>query len=145
MEGLVALMEIVMTDPAGTFLLAFRLAHPPGHPIIQAPIPYLAVDDQGQPIGELRSCAVGWTDRTYELWNQGEAFMTVPSASRSQPYPLLMRGTPVATITESNRLLGKPTLATWTVRFSAPCPHLPALALATYVAAKRGGSSVLMT
>lgn len=141
-EGLVGMMEVVMTDPAGGYLLAFRLAHLPGHPVPQAAIPYLAVDDQGQPIGELHQRMVGLIGHSYELWSQGEALLTVSSASRSQPYPLLMRGTPVATITEAAPRLGLSTEGSWTVRFNAPCPHLPVLALATYVAASRGRGGV---
>ena len=142
MQGPVGTMEVVMTDPSGGFLLAFRLAHRPGHPRVQVTIPYLAVDDQGQPIGELRDRMVGLVGRSYELWSRGEAFMTVRPASRSHPYPLLMRETPVATITEAAPRLGQPTEGTWTIRFSTACPHLPVLALATYVIASRGGGSI---
>ena len=142
MEGWVGIMEIVMLDPSGQFLLAFRLAHPPGHPIVQGPIPYLAVDDQGRTVGELRRDFVSLTVRSYELWSQGEPYLTVSSPSRSQPSPLLLRGTPVATLTEARPFLAKPSAGTWTVRFSAPCPHLPVLALATYVAANRGAGTI---
>jgi len=142
MEGLVGLMEMVVFDPAGRFLLAFRLARLPGRPLVQIGIPYLAVDDQGQTIGELRRRAVGLTGRSYELWNQGEAVLTVPSPSRSQPYPMLLRGAPVAMITEEIPMLAKAGQGTWTVRFSAPCPRLSVLALATYVATSRGHSGI---
>ncbi|HYA53980.1 MAG TPA: hypothetical protein VEG42_00055 [Thermoplasmata archaeon] len=142
MEGLAALTEMVMTDASGQFLLAFRLARAPGRPLIQVGIPYLAVDIQGQTIGELRHRAVGLAGRSYELWNQGEALMTVPHSTRSEPYPLLLRGTPVATIEEEKPRFGRQVQGTWTVRFSAPCPHLPALVLATYVAVNRGGGGV---
>jgi len=142
MEGLVGMMEMVVLDPSGQFLLAFRLARPPGHPIVQLAIPYIAVDDQGQTIGELRWRSVGLTGRSYELWSQGEPLLTVPSPSHSQPYAMLLRGAPVAMITEERPRFAKAGQGSWTVRFSAPCPRPPALVLATYVASRRGISSV---
>lgn len=43
MEGLVGLMETVVSDPVGQFLLAFRLKNAPGRPFVQYAIPYLVV------------------------------------------------------------------------------------------------------
>ncbi len=141
LEGLIGMLEMIMTDADGRFLLAFRLVEPPGRKFVQAPIPLLAVDDRGQPVGELHRKTMGWTGWYYELWNQGEPLMTASWPSRSQPATLLLRGTPVATITQQKSVLAHPGQGTWTVQFSAPCPHLSALALASYVAVSRGGGN----
>jgi hypothetical protein len=142
MEGLVGLMEMILTDPSGRFLLAFRLMNQPGRPLVQVAIPYLAVNDQGQAIGELRRRLIALTNWSYELWSQGEAVLTVPSASRSKPYPLLHREAPVGLITETRPVFGRPSETIWTIQFSAPCQRLPALALVTYVALNRGATGI---
>jgi hypothetical protein len=141
MEGLVGIMEIIVASPAGEFLLAFRLKNRPGErgqPLVQVNIPYFAVDDQGHVVGELRGRFNGLAGRSYALWSQGEEYLSVPSASRSEPYPVLQRGAPVALVTEKVSLFAKPVKGSWTVRFSAPCQHLDVLALVTHVAAHRG-------
>jgi hypothetical protein len=142
MEGLIGLMEMVISDTSGRFLMAFRLAHAPGQKIVEGPIPYIAVDDRGRTVGDLRWRMTGLTGRSYELWSQGEALLTVPSASRSQPYPLLLRGVPVAMITEEVPLSARTGRAKWTYQFSAPAPRLAMLALAVYIAARRGHTGI---
>ena len=145
MEDLIGLAELIISDPSGEFLLAFRLKHrpgQPGQPIIQGVIPFLAVDNQGRTIGELLGRLRGLSGRSYTLWSRGEDYLTVPSASRSAPYPLLQRGVQVALIAEQKPLFARPDQTSWTVRFTAPCEHLHPLALLTHVATHPGASGV---
>jgi hypothetical protein len=141
-EGIVEFMEMLVTDPGGRFLLAFRLKNRPGRPFIQVNIPYVVVDDQGRTVGELGGRHIGLTQRTYTLWSQGEEYLAVPSASSSAPYPLLQRGAPVAMISEEKPLLTDELAKTWTLTFTAPCVHLHAIALLTHVAGHRGAAAL---
>jgi hypothetical protein len=137
-EGLVAFMETIVTDPYGRFLLALRLKRQPGHPFIQGPIPYLAVDDQGQVIGELSSQTHGLSGRSYALSREGVEYLSVPEASANAPYPILNQGNPVAIVTESKPMFAKQAFTTWTVVFGSSSQHLHVLALMLHVAKSRG-------
>lgn len=138
MEGLVGLMELLLVSPSDLFLLAFRLRSQPGHPVIQAPIPYLVVDDQGRTIGELSGVREGLTRRTYTLMSDGVEYLKVPSFSGNTPNPVLQRGSQVALVTEDRPFLAKPMEYTWQMRFTAPCTHLHVLALLVHVASRWG-------
>lgn len=144
MEGFVGMMEMILNDPAGGFLLAFRLKNQPGHPIVQLNIPYLVVDDHGATIGELTGHSTGIVGRSYELWSQGVPYLTVPAASGSKPYAVLQRGTPVAEVVEQKSIFTKMEQKKWIVHFTAPCDHLHVVALLASVAGNRGGTGIPM-
>jgi len=139
-EGWIGLVEMIVSDSNGRFLLALRLRNLPGRPIFQAPSPYLVVDDQGRTIGELSSGIAGLGKASYALWRQGEEYLSIPSTSSSQPYPVVQRGAPVATVTETKPLMAKPGLTRYTIDFSAPCQHLHVLGLMARVAAHHAGT-----
>jgi hypothetical protein len=142
MEGLVGWMEMILSDPGGRFLLAFRLKNTPGRPLVQVGIPFLVVDDQGQVIGELRNRFQGLSGRSYALWREDKEYLVVPSATSSKPYPFLLGGAPVAQVSEEKPFLGKPIETRWTVQISGACQHLHVLALAVHVAVSRGATGI---
>lgn len=141
MEGWIGMNEVILTDPDGRFLIAIRAQKKPdekGVPIIMTR-PFLAVDDQGQPLGELTVHYDGLSADSYDLMSQGEKLLSVPRVPHSQPYPVLQQGAQVAVVTESSPHFDQQhQRMVWTLRFTAPCQHLRVLALLTHVVAHRG-------
>jgi hypothetical protein len=143
--GIVAWTEVLLVDPSGAYLLAFRYKNRPGAqgtPMIAGNIPFVAVDDQGQTIGELLGKFNGLKGRSYTMWRQGAEYLSVPTTARRAPYPVLQRGSPVALITEgaSKKLGGPP--GSWKLQYTGLCSHLDVVALLVHVASHRGSPGI---